>query len=72
MNKWKYEFEWMNEVFMVFIGVVFYYKYFNYLYIYKMFGDIKNWVDVYMNCEDIVMNFLVVNVMGKVVIKVIL
>lgn len=33
-------------------------------------GDIKNWVDAHMNCEDIAMNFLVANVTGKAVIKV--
>ena len=33
-------------------------------------GDIKNWVDAHMNCEDIAMNFLVANVTGKSVIKV--
>ncbi|RLW09879.1 hypothetical protein DV515_00002362, partial [Chloebia gouldiae] len=60
MNKWKYESEWTNEVSM----------YFNYLYTYKMPGDIKNWVDAHMNCEDIAMNFLVANVTGKSVIKV--
>uniref|UniRef100_A0A7M4EY33 Exostosin glycosyltransferase 2 n=1 Tax=Crocodylus porosus TaxID=8502 RepID=A0A7M4EY33_CROPO len=46
------------------------YEYFNYLYTYKMPGDIKNWVDAHMNCEDIAMNFLVANVTGKSVIKV--
>ncbi|KAM3855627.1 exostosin-2 isoform 2-T8 [Vipera latastei] len=46
------------------------YEYFNYLYTYKMPGDIKNWVDAHMNCEDIAMNFLVANVTGKAVIKV--
>lgn len=45
-------------------------QYFNYLYTYKMPGDIKNWVDAHMNCEDIAMNFLVANVTGKAVIKV--
>lgn len=45
-------------------------QYFNYLYTYKMPGDIKNWVDAHMNCEDIAMNFLVANVTGKSVIKV--
>jgi len=47
-------------------------QYFNYLYTYKMPGDIKNWVDAHMNCEDIAMNFLVANVTGKSVIKVVL
>ncbi|GFX25626.1 exostosin-2 [Trichonephila clavipes] len=33
-------------------------------------GDIKEWVDDHMNCEDIAMNFLVANVTGKAPIKV--
>lgn len=33
-------------------------------------GDIKNWVDEHMNCEDIAMNFLVANMTGKAPIKV--
>uniref|UniRef100_A0A8B9H2G1 Exostosin glycosyltransferase 2 n=1 Tax=Astyanax mexicanus TaxID=7994 RepID=A0A8B9H2G1_ASTMX len=46
------------------------YEYFNHLYTYKMPGDIKNWVDAHMNCEDIAMNFLVANITGKAPIKV--
>ncbi|CAM9463256.1 unnamed protein product [Lampetra fluviatilis] len=68
--KWKYESEWTNEVSMVLTGAAFYHKYFNYLYTYKMPGDIKGWVDNHMNCEDIAMNFLVSNVTGKPPIKV--
>lgn len=49
---------------------VFPFQYFNYLYTYKMPGDIKNWVDAHMNCEDIAMNFLVANITGKAPIKV--
>ncbi|KAJ8396673.1 hypothetical protein AAFF_G00015110 [Aldrovandia affinis] len=70
MGKWKYESEWTNEVSMVLTGAAFYHKYFNYLYTYKMPGDIKNWVDNHMNCEDIAMNFLVANITGKAPIKV--
>lgn len=33
-------------------------------------GDIKEWVDSHMNCEDIAMNFLVANVTNKAPIKV--
>ncbi|XP_041052857.1 exostosin-2 isoform X1 [Carcharodon carcharias] len=69
-RKWKYESEWTNEVSMVLTGAAFYHKYFNYLYTYKMPGDIKNWVDAHMNCEDIAMNFLVANMTGKAPIKV--
>uniref|UniRef100_A0A3B3ZMZ6 Uncharacterized protein n=1 Tax=Periophthalmus magnuspinnatus TaxID=409849 RepID=A0A3B3ZMZ6_9GOBI len=70
MSKWKYESEWTNEVSMVLTGAAFYHKYFNYLYTFKMPGDIKNWVDAHMNCEDIAMNFLVANITGKAPIKV--
>ncbi|XP_076147692.1 exostosin-2 [Alosa pseudoharengus] len=70
LGKWKYESEWTNEVSMVLTGAAFYHKYFNYLYTYKMPGDIKNWVDAHMNCEDIAMNFLVANITGKAPIKV--
>uniref|UniRef100_A0AAZ3S9I9 Exostosin-2 n=1 Tax=Oncorhynchus tshawytscha TaxID=74940 RepID=A0AAZ3S9I9_ONCTS len=70
MGKWKYESEWTNEVSMVLTGAAFYHKYFNYLYTYKMPGDIKNWVDAHMNCEDIAINFLVANITGKAPIKV--
>ncbi|XP_048087343.1 exostosin-2 [Alosa alosa] len=70
LGKWKYESEWTNEVSMVLTGAAFYHKIFNYLYTYKMPGDIKNWVDAHMNCEDIAMNFLVANITGKAPIKV--
>lgn len=33
-------------------------------------GDIKEWVDEHMNCEDIAMNFLVANITGKAPLKV--
>lgn len=33
-------------------------------------GDIKQWVDNHMNCEDIAMNFLVANITRKSPIKV--
>lgn len=46
------------------------FQYFNYLYTYKMPGDIKNWVDAHMNCEDIAMNFLVSHITRKPPIKV--
>ncbi|KAG5264120.1 hypothetical protein AALO_G00272360 [Alosa alosa] len=61
LGKWKYESEWTNEVSMVLTGAAFYHK---------MPGDIKNWVDAHMNCEDIAMNFLVANITGKAPIKV--
>lgn len=69
-KKWKYESEWTNEISMILTGAAFYHKYYNYLYTYSMPGEIKEWVDQHMNCEDIAMNFLVANVTGKAPIKV--
>lgn len=69
-GKWKYESEWTNEISMVLTGAAFYHKYYSYLYTTSMPGDIKEWVDDHMNCEDIAMNFLVANVTGKAPIKV--
>lgn len=40
------------------------------MYTTAMPGDIKEWVDEHMNCEDIAMNFLVANITGKAPIKV--
>lgn len=40
------------------------------MYTTAMPGDIKEWVDEHMNCEDIAMNFLVANVTGKAPLKV--
>lgn len=40
------------------------------MYTVAMPGDIKEWVDEHMNCEDIAMNFLVANITGKAPIKV--
>lgn len=40
------------------------------MYTTAMPGDIKEWVDEHMNCEDIAMNFLVSNMTGKAPIKV--
>ena len=57
---------------MVLTGVAFYHKYWSYVYTTQMPGNIKDWVDTHMNCEDIAMNFLVANLTGKAPIKVIL
>ncbi|KAL0275447.1 UNVERIFIED_CONTAM: hypothetical protein PYX00_003286 [Menopon gallinae] len=69
-NQWKYESEWTNKISMVLTGAAFHHKYWNYLYTTAMPGDIKQWVDNHMNCEDIAMNFLVANVTRKAPIKV--
>ncbi|CAK9822085.1 Ext2 [Anthophora retusa] len=67
---WKYESEWTNSISMVLTGAAFHHKYWNYMYTTAMPGDIKEWVDEHMNCEDIAMNFLVANITGKAPIKV--
>ncbi|KAG7202832.1 hypothetical protein KM043_009985 [Ampulex compressa] len=69
-NCWKYESEWTNSISMVLTGAAFHHKYWSYMYTTAMPGDIKEWVDEHMNCEDIAMNFLVANVTGKAPIKV--
>lgn len=40
------------------------------MYTTAMPGDIKEWVDEHMNCEDIAMNFLIANITGKAPLKV--
>ncbi|XP_076667121.1 exostosin glycosyltransferase sotv [Andrena cerasifolii] len=67
---WKYESEWTNSISMVLTGAAFHHKYWNYMYTTAMPGDIKEWVDEHMNCEDIAMNFLVANITRKAPIKV--
>ncbi|XP_051164279.1 exostosin-2 [Leptopilina boulardi] len=67
---WKYESEWTNRISMVLTGAAFYHKYWSYMYTTSMPGDIKEWVDEHMNCEDIAMNFLISNITGKAPIKV--
>ena len=69
-GKLKYESEWKNDVSIVLTGAAFYHNYFNHLYTYKMPGNIRDWVDEHMNCEDIAMNFVVSNHTGKAPIKV--
>ncbi|UYV71618.1 EXT2 [Cordylochernes scorpioides] len=69
-GRWKYESEWTNDISMVLTGAAFYHRYYNQLYTTSMPGDIKEWVDTHMNCEDIAMNFLVANLTGKAPIKV--
>ena len=68
--KLKYESEWKNNISIVLTGAAFYHNYFNHLYTYKMPGDIRDWVDEHMNCEDIAMNFVASNHTGKAPIKV--
>ncbi|KAL6264521.1 hypothetical protein P5V15_004628 [Pogonomyrmex californicus] len=71
-NCWKYESEWTNSISMVLTGAAFHHKFWNYMYTTAMPGDIKEWVDEHMNCEDIAMNFLVANITGKAPLKVVI
>lgn len=68
--RWHYESEWTNQISMVLTGAAFHHKYWSHMYTYAMPGDIKNWVDDHMNCEDIAMNFLVANITNNPPIKV--
>ncbi|XP_052900287.1 exostosin-2 [Anopheles moucheti] len=69
-GRWRYESEWTNQISMVLTGAAFHHKYWSYLYTHAMPGNIKEWVDEHMNCEDIAMNFLVSNITNKPPIKV--
>ncbi|ETN63850.1 exostosin-2 [Anopheles darlingi] len=69
-GRWRYESEWTNQISMVLTGAAFHHKYWSYLYTNAMPGNIKEWVDEHMNCEDIAMNFLVSNITSKPPIKV--
>ncbi|XP_021701317.1 exostosin-2 [Aedes aegypti] len=69
-NRWRYESEWTNQISMVLTGAAFHHKYWSYMYTNAMPGNIKDWVDEHMNCEDIAMNFLVANITNKPPIKV--
>ncbi|GFN83266.1 exostosin-2 [Plakobranchus ocellatus] len=70
-QSFSYESEWMNQISMVLTGAAFHHKYYSFMYTYGMPGNIKQWVDEHINCEDIAMNFLVTNVTGKAPIKVV-
>ncbi|CAL1539459.1 unnamed protein product [Lymnaea stagnalis] len=70
-QSYSYESEWMNAISMVLTGAAFHHKYFSYMYTYGMPGNLKQWVDEHINCEDIAMNFLVTNVTGKAPLKVV-
>ncbi|KAF4523090.1 hypothetical protein B566_EDAN003102 [Ephemera danica] len=69
-RSWRYESEWTNHISLVLTGAAFHHKYWSYLYTTSMPGNIKEWVDDHMNCEDIAMNFLVANLTRKAPIKV--
>ncbi|XP_005097141.1 exostosin-2 [Aplysia californica] len=70
-QSYSYESEWMNSISMVLTGAAFHHKYFSFMYTYGMPGNLRQWVDDHINCEDIAMNFLVTNITGKAPIKVV-
>ena len=45
-------------------------QYYSYLYTYWMPAEIREIVDLFMNCEDIAMNFLVSHISRKAMVKV--
>ena len=51
-------------------GAAFYHNYYNYLYTESLPDELRNWVDEQMNCEDILMNYLIINSTRKAPIKI--
>ena len=60
----------INEISIILTGVSFYHNYYNYLYTFKTPQGAVKWVDDQMNCEDILMNFIIANQTNKTPIKV--
>lgn len=69
-GKHRYESEWTNEVSIILTGASFYHKYYSHVYSHLTPANIRDWVDTHMNCEDILMNFVISNSTGKAPIKV--
>ena len=84
-NNFKYNSEWTNEASIILTGGSFYHKYFSHAYSHLTPGNIplqlyqtskvhsahiRDWVDSHMNCEDILMNFVISNSTGKAPIKI--
>ena len=69
-GEWYYDGSWSNDASLVLTGAAFYHNYFNYLYTEKAPNELRNWVDKEMNCEDILMNFIVKNETRKASIKI--
>jgi len=69
----RYESEWSSELSLVLTGSSFYHKYWHYLYSAAPSpgqAEIRDWVDLHLNCEDIAFNLMVANATGKAPIKV--
>ena len=60
----------INEISIILTGVSFYHNYYNHLYTFKTPQGAVKWVDDQMNCEDILMNFVIANQTNKTPIKV--
>jgi len=69
-KNWKYESEWTNANSMILTGAAFYHKYYSHAYYQQTPAKIVNWVDDHMNCEDILMNFVIANLTAKAPLKV--
>ena len=60
----------INEVSIILTGVSFYHNYYNHVYTFQTPQGAVKWVDDQMNCEDILMNFVIANQTNKTPIKV--
>lgn len=69
-NNWKYESEWTNANSIILTGASFYHKYYSHAYTHLTPAHVVNWVDDHMNCEDILMNFVIANLTAKAPLKV--
>uniref|UniRef100_A0A8C9U0J5 Exostosin-1-like n=1 Tax=Scleropages formosus TaxID=113540 RepID=A0A8C9U0J5_SCLFO len=58
-ERWGYTSKWTNDYSMVLTGAALYHKYYHYLYTHYLPASLKSMVDQLVNCEDILMNFLV-------------
>ena len=67
---WRYDSEWRGDLSMVLTGAAFLHKYWTYVYTKTLSRELRDWVDGRMNCEDILMNFVIANVTGKAPLKV--
>ncbi|CAG0881044.1 unnamed protein product [Cyprideis torosa] len=65
-----YQSNYTCELSMILTGAAFFHRYYAYAYTYQMPARIRAFVDEYMNCEDLAMNFLVSHLTRKPPIKV--
>ena len=69
-HQWVYTSKWGNDYSMILTGAAFYHKYYNVLFNQVLSQGLRDLVDRYSNCEDILMNFLVSHVTRRPPIKV--